>query len=53
MQRTLKFRKIYVYKVKKIYKIEICFVKLEKLRKFWAWEEGKNKKFFEAEIEIF
>ena len=34
MQQTLKFWKIYVYKVRKIYKIEICFGKLEKLRKF-------------------
>ena len=26
---------------------------MEKLRKFSAWEYGKNKKFFEAEIRIF
>ena len=31
----------------------MSFRKLEKLRKFLAWEKVKNKKFFEAEIGIF
>ena len=51
--RHLDLEKIYVYKVKCFQEIEICFGKLEKLRKLWAWENVKNKKFFKAEIMIF
>ena len=52
MHKRILFSKIYVNVIFIFDRVEI-WSKILKNKKFWAWENIKNKKFFEAQIGFF